>query len=307
MSDPENLRFATTSYADLANEHGRIQDWLVSLGYKIAPTRLGSYFRYLERIEKERQAGTLETLLCTEGTQKLIAAVSESLELRRIYRALSPLAIDPELQRRLADFIKGPILYADERPTSASNHARDIAFELSLGAALLQAGLPVEFHPEGDLRFVLKGREVFVECKRPQELHQVRGRIKGAFRQLTVNYAKSSKPADARGLVALSITKALNPTECDLATRSRETLSKGLLGTANAFVRDYGSAWQNPEDARTIGCLIELRAFVFVRSESIPQSGVYHVLTHRAGIGAVDMQFLNTLSARLEQGMHAHV
>jgi hypothetical protein len=306
MPDIENLRFATTSYAGLADEHRRIQDWLTSLGYRVTPTRLGAYSRYLERIEKARQAGTLEALLHTEGTTELIAAVSESLELTRIYKALSPLTIDPELRRRLADFIKGPTLYADERPASASNHARDIALELSLGAALLQADLPVDFHPAGDLRFVLDGCEVFVECKRPQELHQVRGRIKGAFRQLTANYAKSSNPTAARGLVALSITKALNPTEHDLTTQSRETLSKGLLETASAFIRDYGASWQNPEDARTIGCLIELRAFVFIRSESVPQSGVYHVLTHRAGIGAVDMRFLSTLSSRLEQGMHAH-
>lgn len=263
------LRFNTATYREVANDLGRAIAWLESLGFSVAPTRIGDYRRHLNRVSDALETGTLEALLVDMGTSNLINTLFESTELRLIHQLLEPIAT-PDLVARLKSFIKGPAAYRDEKSGSSSNRARNVGFELSLGAQLLNSGIPVEFHPDGDLRFHFEGHEFFIECKRPQVDHQVNSRVKGALSQLATRYSAAKDPAAARGLVAISATKIINPFGNYYRTASRETLDAGLSRAVQEFIETHERKWQSPSDARTLGCILEFRAFVFIESENTP-------------------------------------
>ena len=299
---PNRLKFRTATYRDVANDLDRAVAWLESLGFPVAPTRVGDYHRHLNGIADALDNGTLESLLQKEGTQDLINSLFECTELRQIYQLLEPIA-DPELAARLGSFIKGPTAYRDERSSSSSNRARNIGFELSLGAQLLNSGISVEFHPDGDLRFHHDGYEVFIECKRPQVEHQVNSRVKDALRQLETRYRKAADPAKARGLVAVSATKIINPFGNYYRTASRATLDAGLSGALQKFIDDHGRKWQSPSDPRTLGCIVEFRAFVFVESENIPTTGGDLAMTERRNLDPEAQSLVASLAELFQRGI----
>ncbi len=294
------LQFETNTYRSMASSLETIGKWLEDLGFPVGATRLGEYKRDLERFAHAIDENEIAGILREEGTQSLINSLFESAEFRLIYDVLSA-RMSPELERRLREFIGGPPAYRDEN-SSSSNRARSIGFELNLGARLLLAGLPVAFHPDGDLRFRFNGHQFYVECKRPLSVAKVPRRVAEAQKQLLARYETSEKPELARGLIGISATRIVNPGGGYFETESRETLDRGMSAVLDQFVQDHGHAWQQSRDPRTIGCMLEFRAFVTVLSENTPTTGGDLALTMCDGLTADDERLLKALAAQVSEG-----
>jgi hypothetical protein len=286
----------------MAENLDAVARWLESVGFAISPTRVGVYRRHLALLANAPDAGSIGHAIAKEGVSAIVDSLFESNELCLIHRALEPIA-DPEVKARLASFIKGPIAYRDEKASASSNRARNIGFELRLGAHLLNAGLPVEFHPEGDLRFPYRNYEFFVECKRPQVGHQVNSRVKDALKQLSERYRGAVNPESARGIVAVSITKVVNPFGESHRTPTQDTLAESLSTAAQRFLEEHRPKWQRPADPRTLGCILDNQAFVFVESDSRPTTGGDIVVTACDDLGAKDAGLFESLMEMISKGI----
>jgi hypothetical protein len=89
-----------------------------------------------------------------------------------------------------------------------SNAARSILFELNMAARLRHAGIHPQLGEHPDVRCELAGKTVFIECKRPFMETTLGENIEDAANQLLTHL--ESVP-DAVGMIAVSLSKALNP------------------------------------------------------------------------------------------------
>lgn len=112
------------------------------------------------------------------------------------------------LRRKLTDVLKGPVLPSKERHGTASNRARNITFELSLGGNLWQAGLRPQLGEHPDLTCMVGDTRLYIQCKRPFSANGVPEAIKDARKQLC-NDLRAAPPGP-KGVIALDVSRVIN-------------------------------------------------------------------------------------------------
>lgn len=257
------MHFQESDYLATAETLQEASEWLASIGVRIESSRLEQYRGDLLALAEATDAESLNRTWAELGSARLSNSVFEAAEWLSIYDALAPRS-NPELLDRLRLFVKGPPDYQRERASSSSTRARDIAFELSLGARLVANGFAVHFGADADLSLDFLGYTLFVECKRPQTEGKVRSHISKALRQLARRKTSAAEPAFSVGIVALSATKLLNPGRKRIHVPTRQALDDQLHGYMNAFIRKYHAHWMQPGDARCMGAFVEFRVMATV-------------------------------------------
>ena len=257
-----------SSYEKMYDKISDAASWLTDHGLRVEPTRIGEYKRVFGEILSLYQSGKFKDDKKREYFPKYINIVFEVQELVYIYDGLSPL-MTTDLFSRFKLFVKGPASYTDENIQTSSNVARNIAFELLVSAKLASAGLIIDFGTKADLKFILGDLDIFVECKRPQYSHQLNSNIKGALSQLENRYKSHNGTNKPRGIIAISLTKVLNPKQDIFVTKNTETLQSSTERMMDDFHKEYKSKWFLPRDKRTIGVLIYFSTPTSVEDESI--------------------------------------
>lgn len=130
----------------------------------------------------------------------------EALEFRDILLAFrnEPRQI---MEPKLSHVINGPGRPSEE--TKKTNQPRNIQFELALASEWRHAGLSVKI---GDPDITLQIQDVclLVECKRPFADHSIRSNLLAAAKQIGKKLESQGDQA-ARGLIAISVSRVLNP------------------------------------------------------------------------------------------------
>jgi len=114
----------------------------------------------------------------------------------------------PGLRDRLQVAIKGNVEL--EKETPEKGHSRNFLFELVMAGILKRAGFEVHVDRIEDVYFELSHRPIFLECKRMHSEGKLSQRIGGAARQIGKRCDDSGK-SHARGIIALDVSKILNP------------------------------------------------------------------------------------------------
>jgi hypothetical protein len=109
--------------------------WLTYLGIDIAATRLDQYSQDITEIEQARLADRQQELIQHYGRRRLVNALVEGFQLSTIFRALRNYP-NQDIRQKLSLAVGGPMLPENEKPTAASNLARNVAFELLVAAQL---------------------------------------------------------------------------------------------------------------------------------------------------------------------------
>lgn len=96
---------------------------------------------------------------------------------------------------------------------------------------------------------------VNIQCKRPFSNRNIRRNIIRAARQLTRDL-DSARRRNARGIVALSVSRVANTGEKMYRAANAEALSLGLTKEVRALVEPH--PWRLIEDSRIIGSIFHL-------------------------------------------------
>ena len=129
----------------------------------------------------------------------------EIVELLPFLRSTETKIVRPRVERALL----GPPIPTDEDQNSSKG--RNALFELVMAAKLKQAGYEPILGKHPDLAIDADGRRLLIECKRPASEGAVRKRIKEAGTQLAGQVRSWRSGAGTRGVVAVSLTKLINP------------------------------------------------------------------------------------------------
>ncbi len=276
------LGFSSISFHDLAKEIEESANWLASYGLDYVRTRVGGYKKHLDEIADYCEAKRINELLSRHDLQSIANSVYEANELVCIYRGLTKIT-NTDLPEKLRDFIKGPKSYIQENTVSSSNLGRNIAFELDIAAHFALAGLMPDFGDKADLKVHIEERTLFLECKRPQYKHQIHSNIKGAMRQLESRYKTATDPSNCCGLIALSISKIVNPQFQPLYPATAEFLDGMLNNIMNGFIQAHQSEWRDLKDPRTIGVILHCSIPSVIQSRDLLTIGTQLVVVYNAG------------------------
>lgn len=224
-----------------------------------------------------------------------VMALTESTELGGILSYLR-IAEATQVRGKLAKVLGGPVLPSDEDP--ASNEARNILFELNMAARLWQAGARPQLGRGSDVRCEVADTPLLVECKRPFSPEKISRRIRDAEDQLNKRL-KSSSPG-SRGLIAISVSKILNPGDKFLVYRGEAQGRDGLSRHLERLAEKVQNRWRSV-GRKIIGVLfhaitpaLDEEADMYVVAQ---QSVVYHFSESE---GTRDAQMIGYLRKALE-------
>jgi hypothetical protein len=253
--------FTSTSYENVAALFAAATGWLERLGISHRVTRLGEYQTALRDLTDANSRGsTLRNELPALNT-----AVYEAHELVEVYEALAG-RHDDTLRKHLKTLAAGPAVYSEENPDSSSNRSRNVAFELAVMGYLAQAGLTLAFDSLADASATFKNRTLLFECKRPQSLAAVERNVKDALKQLSQRI-NGIQRVRHRGIVALDITKAMNPSFEVFTTEREQDIDFSMSQQVDRFIERYMNTWTKPRCNQNIGVLIRLRQMNIVEYE----------------------------------------
>lgn len=289
--------FASSTYDEIANDLTNALAWFRNFGVEYEKTRIGEYQRAVELLVSAHRDARLDVL--QREFPRINNALFEVHDVIYIHRALAG-RFDAELDRYVRAYASGPITYTNEKPQNASNFGRNIGLELSVMAALARAEIPLDFSIPTDVATKFGNRTLLFECKRPQSAEAVKQRVKDAFRQLEQKY-QTAQRSRYRGIIALDITKVLNPEFKLYVTNDRVSIDQIMSRLVDGFLVDHRASWELRRNSKTIGILVRLRQMSVVEAATSSKLfyGQQFALTPISHVGALNAATAEALASTI--------
>jgi hypothetical protein len=280
------------TYEELLAQIEEVERGICSEGIDASKGRLGQYRRTVAQLADPVVRSDLVRHFGKEGIRPLFFTLTEASERCFIHRSLS-LRLGSALLERLKVALGGPAAAVDELAKNASNRARNVQFELYVMASLLRAGFPLPDQTLTDVRTISGGREVLIECKRPQSPTGIRAAIADAVDQLT-KQPRNGRP-NALKLVALSLGKCLSEGKL-LMHAQDECIAKKAIGDAMAaMLQPHIKGFHRKAGAQVAGILaVGSISMVHLGSNS-PSTTTMQVLFANSQISSADMHATEAL------------
>ena len=171
----------------------------------------------------------------------------------------------PDVVRpKLRDVLAGPVLPRDEDENT--NHARNILFELNLGAKLFEGGAAPMLGERPDLSCMRQDKKLLLECKRVLTKRGAQKRLKKARRDLT-DLLKAER-VGARGVIALSLTKLVNPGDAIFSFSDESAAREGLGAVLSEKADSLRRSWEHP-GTKIIGVIFHVITPTFLENQKL--------------------------------------
>lgn len=257
--------FTSKTFDALAGEFQSALAWLSGVGISYERTRIGEYERAIDTLVTSFETSDFDAIHAE--LLRILTALFEAHDLIDIHKTLAG-KFDSEIRQHINALATGPVYSTDENSAASSNAARNIAFELVLMAKLASAGIPLEFKIKTDVAAIFDRHSLLFECKRPQSIGSLGNRIKDAFHQLEKKYLLPEHQR-YRGIVALDISKLVNPDFLLCVQDDANALDAALSRIIDDFIAKHEHLWQKRRNKKTIGVLIRLSAMGVNKSRNM--------------------------------------
>lgn len=236
-----------------------VDAWLRSLGFDPDRTRFGAYAEVFRRSAVQAPA-----VMPHEQGKLAIEAIVPYLELLDVKRHLAPIVDGNSLKARLERMLEGPALEEDESADDGTSDARNLGFELVVGAALAEGGARVVLPDDGDLTAKFNGATAAIECKRVQSITGIRRCVKRGGEQLAV---RSGLQFDSLRLVAVDISLVIRSASSVFAYPTHEAVWNELKARTDNVQPKIESTCERVQGPRTHGVILFVSALTHVTDE----------------------------------------
>ena len=239
----------TLTYQSALESLEEIFAFAKSIGVRLEVTRFGDYRRSLEALV-QWQARKQPRSFLPGADRVYIVPLMEVVELVKTLRFLRGCPVEV-VRQKLHVISSGPVDPVRENPVS--NKARNILFEIGLAARLWEFGLKPVLGDSPDLACEVDHTRLIFECKRPFSPAKVKKNIVEAADQLRRDLR--GQPLGTRGMIAISLSKILNPGNV-LLTESTETVLRNEMkrGTRDLAER-HRQTWSRYSRSNILGIL----------------------------------------------------
>ncbi len=230
--------------------------WLEACGANVQHSRVG---RYVASIRDLVNAVSVQNFSTLEGCNpEMATTLYEAHEIVSIHRALGGGQFDAAIADRIRRISDGPISYTAEKSSSSSNAARNFAFELLVAERLVSGGGKPLFPHYADVGAAASDMELAIQCKRiwSSDEHAISRNFRNAEKDL-----KRAKKAGARGIVALDISRALNPDFTIPRLTDQAAIRDAIVGVLEDFIDDNAQMLREAK-SKTIGLLTRVSMMV---------------------------------------------
>ncbi len=246
--------FSSTPYESFAQDLDAAVERISSLGIPYERTRIGEYKRAIDILLEVYTSKDLEKT--RREFVRLVTALFEANDLIAIHKELSG-QYDSDIREHMKKYAKGPADYRNEVLSSASNLARNIAFELLVASKVVSADIGLDFSIKSDIAAKFDRRSILFECKRPQSEQKLEANVRDAFKQLERKY-KNPIRVRHRGIIAIDISKLLNPDFMLYVQPNAASLERGLSYLVGRFIEKHERLWQVRRSKKTIAVLVRV-------------------------------------------------
>ena len=240
----------------------------------------------------------------------LMNSFLEASSLNLIHRGLSSFHNgDAVLRNKINGLFSGPDHPNDEDPARSNTLARNTSFELVMSARFALAEYDIHFDRECDLVITHAPNLLFVESKRIYSPERIEGNVREAFKQLHRRYAAADPKMQKRGLIAISISKLVNPRQRLLSTSNVDHLRADLNKQAIRFIRQHERHWARQDDRNTVGIVIHLHVPAEITEENEYFTCREIALNNIQPIGSPEDRYFDEVGRRLQDAVlrrHAH-
>jgi hypothetical protein len=234
-----------STFRDLSGEVDDALNVLARYGLTFPPGRFNQGRRDIDELARLHESGSLAEAARDRTSHRLLASLFDINDISHIYRSLLFLE-GHGMEERVRAFVARPDDSVIDTRYEGED-GRDLAFELSMLARLVAAGLPVQIEQNADLKVQIEKQTVFVRCLRLRTASQVGTRIRDAWRSLD---SSCQAVENGRSILALSVSK-LEGFELNVLLAPDETRLRRLLAKpVQTFHTRYQHTWQHsPSDA----------------------------------------------------------
>ena len=284
------MRLEMLTYDELLTEMESAVEWLSKLGIT-KPNRIKQHHANIRRLADAEKAGTLDQIrnaIEPEKAREILWSWVESFEFVDISKSLKE--IDPsELLPVLKRAVEGPPDVSAEAARNSSNAARNLMFELVIAARLARAGLKPHLQ-EPDVLVDIDDWLLLIACKRPLGDAAIPENVLRAAAQLRKALNAHPKRQKIMGVIAVSVSRILNPGDKILEVPAREALSPALSEHVGQIWERHKKLFLTVSDPRIAGALISLSSpATIVNERRFLAVGTTHVYSFRGPAEARDL------------------
>lgn len=290
------MNVESQTYQQILDALADLDAWLSGLGLPVRPDRIRLHIANISRLDKAQQDETLRALIEKKGQAKLLWSLVEATEFADAYTALRQHEPDG-LRDKLRAALQGPADPSAEDPIS--NIGRNTMFELNLASRLLQKGVPTRLCTNPDILCEIDGARIYIQCKRPFRESTIHGNISDARRQLTRDL-DNSRDLSARGIVAVSISRVLNPGKNLLVAKNEHSMRQRLGDTVQTLGDRSRRSDRRISDDRIVGILFHLITPAYIEDIALLVAAQQVVVFSMAPPGSSDSAIAGRFAAAFE-------
>ncbi|MBI5141703.1 MAG: hypothetical protein HZA20_05855 [Nitrospirae bacterium] len=228
------------SFESLSSRYSHCLSALTLKGIGIAgASRLRTYAQRLEQAMLDPRTAVEPELIAT--------ATFDLREIDEIIEIVNHLPNQPD--QATLDLLRKLSGGTDHPDDEIGAVSREAQYELYIGTVLRQAGLQVK-HGEPDLVAEWRGRNFFIEAKRPSSPNRVDDRLRSAIHQIR------RLPTPTTGIIALSLDQVLRPLGGLLTVKSLDDISATVVRLIQGFVTNNSRVWRNRLQGQPVSALI---------------------------------------------------
>lgn len=251
------------SYEGILESYTSALEWMQNIGVNLGAGRTSHYQNIVSN-----WTGSYRTASIVDGERIFPSFVSSMLEIHdfvSVYKAFKdvPAAELGGIVAKLNKAVNGPIYLEQETPTSAT--ARNFLFE-ALVAARLHApakGASAILDAPSDTGVLFGGNKIWIECKRVTSEGKIEKNTRKASSQLEEVFKKKTGSGH-RGIVALDVSKILNPGDRIYIRENDAHLLKSIDSLMNDLIERFAPVWQKIYEKRNRKVIGTIVRFVFM-------------------------------------------
>lgn len=281
---------------EIAEDYEAAISWVAASGFPVEQGRLAEYRRTISELSGNFATDGWGNLDDDKHRERVCTALLEVRELVSIHRGLTSLE-DADATKDLRRYLKGPFSPTSESAHNASNHPRNVGFELYLNALFSFAGFRPAYGSNADLSCNHLGQTFFVEAKRPTNANAVKGLIHDANRQLS-RRLKQLRRHHAKGIIALDLTKITNPQSKVMPVFSEDQLYNLMYNEDRRQIDALSSHWHSGRHRRTVGVLLHYRLL-----SNFVQTGALNTVKWIGFVKLADDPALDGINKKLESAI----